>query len=237
MQQAFLFKTMVTENSNQTQEESAVPVAKNAEKKINYTTIINLVLFIGLIVLYALYFAGFKGTTSQQQEEQISELAEKLDAGQSNIAYINSERLMDEYELAKKMREELKNEQSRMENDLARRQRSFQAEVEKFQRDIQAGTISMELAQAKEQSLMDLRDELFQLNETFSNRLMQKEMDMNIELLEKISDFLKRYNMEQGFDFILGYSLGGGILFANEELDITDEILTKLNAEYLATPR
>jgi outer membrane protein len=228
---------MVSENSKQLQEESAIPAEKKADKKINYTTIINLVLFIGLIVLYALYFAGFKGSTSQQQEEQIGELAEKVDAGKSNIAYINSERLMEEYELANKMREDLKNEQSRMENDLARRQRSFQAEVEKFQRDIQAGSISMELAQAKEQSLLDVREELFQLNETFSNRLMQKEMEMNVELLEKISDFLTRYNKEHGFDFVLGYAIGGSILFANEQHDITNDVLTKLNAEYLATPR
>jgi outer membrane protein len=229
---------MVTENSNQLQEESVVPAEKKAEKKINYTTIINLVLFIGLLVLYALYFAGIKGSsTSQEQEEQISELAEKLDAGQSNIAYINSERLMEEYDLAKKMREDFAEEQTRMENDLARRQRSFQAEVEKFQRDIQAGSISMEMAQAKEQSLLEQREELFQLNETFSNRLMQKEMEMNAELLEMISEFLARYNTAHGFDFILGYSRGGGILFANEQHDITNDVLTKLNAEYLATPR
>jgi outer membrane protein len=225
---------MTNENQNIMPEETPVPEKEAVSKKVSYTTVINLVLFCGLIVLYALYFAGIRGNAAKTQEEQISTLAEKVKEGTANIAFISSDRLMENYELAKKMREEFDQEQTRLENDLARRQRGFQSEVEKFQRDIQAGSISMDRAQAKEQELMQQQQELYQLNESFSNRLMQKEVEMNSELLEKITEFLTRYNEAHGYDYILGFSRGGGILYASQQHDITNDVLEKLNAEYLS---
>ncbi|MEE4178600.1 MAG: OmpH family outer membrane protein [Bacteroides sp.] len=221
---------MTTENQNMNQEETPVMEKKPSGRKISYTTVINLVLFLGLIVLYALYFAGIR---NKGVKEEVNALSEEIQQGTASIAFISSDSLMTNYELAKKMREEFDQEQVKLENDLSRRQRNFQSEVEKFQRDIQAGSISMDLAQAKEQELMQVQQELYQLNESFSSRLMQKEVEMNNELLEKITDFLARYNEEHGYDYILGFSRGGGILYAKEQHDITQDVLEKLNKEYL----
>jgi len=228
---------MTNEIQNQMQEDVASSQKKSEARKINYSTLINLVLFCGLIILYALYFVGISGKERIAQDEQITELAEKISEGAASIAYISSDKLMEDYELAKKMREDFQAEQTRMENDLSRRQRNFQAEVEKFQRDIQAGTISMERAQAREQELMLQQQELYQLNDSFSNRLMQKEIEMNNELLEKITEFLERYNQAYDYDYILGFSKGGGILYAKEQHDITADVLEKLNAEYLSNQK
>lgn len=221
---------MTTEDQNTNQEQTIPAVEKPAERKVNYTTVINLVLFIGLIILYGLYFFGVRGSG---KKEDISNLAEKVFEGTANIAYISSDSLMAHYELAIKMRQEFEQEQKNLENDLSRRQRNFQSEVEKFQRDIQAGTISIELAQAKEQELMQTQQELYQLNDSFSSRLMQKEMEMNNELLENITEFLSRYNKDFNYDYILGFSRGGGILYAKDQHDITIDVLTRLNEEYL----
>lgn len=221
---------MTTENQNMNQEEIPLSELKSPGRKLSYTTIINLVLFLGLIVLYALYFAGIG---NKGAKDEVSNLAEKVEQGTASIAFISSDSLMANYELAKKMREEFDEEQTKMENDLSRRQRNFQSEVEKFQRDIQAGSISMELAQAKEQELMQVQQEIYQLNESFSSSLMQKELEMNNELLEKITEFLARYNEEHGYDYILGLSRGGGILYAKEQHDITVDVLEKLNKEYI----
>lgn len=221
---------MTTENQNMIQEETPKGKMERSANKLSYTTVINLVLFFGLIILYALYFAGLRGNGSN---DQVNELAKEVEEGTARIAYISSDSLMANYELAKKMREDFEQEQTNLENDLSRRQRNFQAEVEKFQRDIQAGTISMELAQAKEQELMQTQQELYQLNDSFSSRLMQKEMEMNNELLDKITEFLARYNEEYGYDYILGFSRGGGILYAKDQHDITYDVLLKLNEEYL----
>ncbi len=224
---------MINQTQDQMQFEAAPAQQKTAKPKINLQWVLNIVLLGGLLVLFALHFFGNRQTKDKAQGDQITELAEKISEGKASIAYINSAKLMEEYELAKKLRQDFEAEQTRLDNDLSRRQRSFQAEVEKFQRDVQAGSIGMERAQALEQELMAKQQELIQLNEQFTNRLMQKEVDMNNELLEKISEFLSRYNQAYNYDFILGYTRGGGILYASQQHDITAVVLQKLNAEYL----
>lgn len=206
-----------------------------AHSKISNGTIINVVLFIGLIVLYVVNFLPSKDddlVAGTEMEQEMGEITTRLDEGAFYIAFVDSDTLMAHYKLANKMRQDFEQEQRRLENDLQRRQRAFQTEVETFQRQIQAGSISMENAQVKEQELMQMQQELMQLNESYSSRLMAKEMEMNIELYQKITDLLSRFNREMGYDYILGFSPGGGILYAKEKHDITKKVLKKLNEEY-----
>jgi adenine deaminase len=84
---------------------------------------------------------------------------------------------------------------------------------------------SMENAQRKEQELMQMRDDLMQLNDTYTSRLMTKELEMNTELYGKITELLDRYSKEAGYDYILGFSIGGGILYASAQHDITNIII------------
>lgn len=202
-----------------------------AKRSLPVFAIINALLFVGLVVLYFLFFT--RTDQVEDHQEQLTQIEKQISGSVSSIAYVNSDVLMEEYELAIIMRVDFEEEQRRLERDLNRRQRTFQTEVEGFQRSINAGTISLDRAQEREQELMLMQQELMQLNDTYRERLAIKEFEMNVELLEKISDFLERYNKEAGHDFILGYSRGGGILFADQSHDITQNVLRLLNAEYL----
>jgi outer membrane protein len=204
---------------------------------LNYSALINLLLFAGLIILYGLYFFGLDRATTDVQEQQLTTISEKVEAATSSFAYIDSERLMEEYQLAEKMREDFDAEQRRLEADLTRRQRNFQNEVERFQRDISTGAITSTQAQVKEQELMQMQQDLMQLNDTYTTQLARKELEMNNELFETISAFLERFNREKGFDFILSFSRGGNLLFAKDQHDITDQVLSQLNAEFTAENR
>lgn len=202
-------------------------------KTLAIITFVNALLVIGLVVLFVLYFTRTQDAGDQQ--EQLAQIEDRLSESASSIAYVSSDILMEEYELAKKLRADFEEEQGRLETDLNRRQRTLQTEVEGFQRSINLGTISLDRAQTREQELMVMQQELMQLNDTYRQRLAAREFDMNIELLDRISDFLERYNKEAGHDFILGYARGGGILHAENRHDITDEVLRRLNEEYRAS--
>ncbi len=225
---------MTKENS--TPEANATSGEKPVKSSgIKTPTIINLVLLAGLVVLYVLYFTGTERVDEPVGEQQEEIIAEKVSDATAAIAYVNSERLMDDYQLAVKMREELEEEQHRLERELTRRQRAFQTDLEEFQRGISAGTLPMDQAQMKEQELMQMQQELYQLSDTYRDRLNRKEMEMNRELMDEITGYLEQYNQRAGYDFILGFARGGGILFAKEKHDITDEVLTGLNEAYEAS--
>jgi len=223
---------MSIENTPQEEANQPVNEALPARAKIANGTIINVVLFLGLIVLYVLNFwppAGQKADNPVQEE--LTELTQILDDGSFNIAYVDSDSLMARYTLAAKLREELETEQRRLENDLQRKQLSFQEDVESFQRQIQLGMITAEDGQVKEQELMQRQQDLIQLNDTYTNQLMMREMEMNQELYGNITDILERYNQEMNYDYILGFTPGGSILYANKKHNITEEIISRLNRE------
>jgi len=192
-------------------------------------TIVNVALFVGLIVLYVLNFAPL-GRHNQQAGGGRG--SDSLQVGANlRIAFVNSDSLMEHYQLALNMRNELEAERNRMENDFQRRERNFQTELENFQRQIQSNTITMENAQRKEQELMRLRDELIQLNEEYTATLMNKELEMNQDLYGRIRSFLEIFSKEEGYDYILGFADGGGILYASQRHDITQTVLERLNSE------
>lgn len=217
---------MTTETKN-------VEISKPAAScRQNVLTWINLFLFAGLLIVFGLFIWQTQDKAQEASPESGILVSNPGEGPVKSIAYVHSDKLMEGYLLAGKMREELEAEQNRLETDLNRRQRTFQNEVEKFQNDISSGSISMERAQQREQELMRQQQDLMQLNETYHNRLMQKEMEMNNELLNTITEFLERYNAEKNYDYILSYSRGGNVLFANQSLDITLEILSLMNAEH-----
>jgi outer membrane protein len=51
------------------------------------------------------------------------------------------------------------------------------------------------------------------------------------EVTQSIMEYIKEYNSDAKFDFILT-KMGGNMLYANEALDITDEVVEGLNAKH-----
>ena len=64
--------------------------------------------------------------------------------------------------------------------------------------------------------------------------LMEKTQKKNEEIRKTIIDYLEGYNNNSQYDYILTYTdqPGGFILIANDSMDITNEVLAGLNANY-----
>jgi len=59
-------------------------------------------------------------------------------------------------------------------------------------------------------------------------------MENLTKLYESILDYLESYNREKGYSVILGKNQTGNVLHAQDELDITKEVVDGLNAKYEA---
>jgi outer membrane protein len=89
-----------------------------------------------------------------------------------------------------------------------------------------------EQARSTEAQLMKKQQDLVAYRDQSAQALGQEEAKKNEELYKNIRSYIDKYNKENGYEFVLGYSLGGGILFANPSLDVTQKILDGLNKEY-----
>lgn len=148
------------------------------------------------------------------------------------IVYVNTDTLLNNYDYYKDVIKEFENKSFALENDLAKRSQSFQNEVALFQRRVQAGGVSEEQARSTQLALQKKEQDIMLFRDNAAGNLQQDQAKKTDELLSKIHDYLKKYNSGNKYDMVIGYSKGGGVLYAKEDLDITQDVLKGLNEEY-----
>lgn len=189
----------------------------------NTSLIWNIVLSLAVAVLFFLHFSGKpSGDAGAATDGGVV-------AGRKTV-YVQVDSLLKNYEFFKDTRKELENKNFQLENELNTKGRSLQNEVQFFQQ--RAQTMTPDQARSTEAQLMKKQQDLVAYRDQSAQALGQEEAKKNEELYKNIRAYIEKYNKENGFEYVLGYSLGGGILFANPSLDVTQKILDGLNKEY-----
>jgi outer membrane protein len=52
------------------------------------------------------------------------------------------------------------------------------------------------------------------------------------DIWKRINEYISTYGKEHGYDFIFGATGDGNLMYANDANDITDEVITYINARY-----
>ena len=189
----------------------------------------NIVLFIGLVLIYIFHFTGI-GTHSKYNPDATAPMI--AEGGVLKVAYVDSDTLLAKYQYAIDLQEELNQYRDQQ-------MASGQRQMEQFQKDyndfIQNGEkMTLTEQQKKEADLKQRYEKLSTLEAEVTNRVMQKQMDSNVELLNRIFAFVREYNAaNQQFDIILRKTfVDSPTIYMNPGMDITDEIINGLNEEY-----
>ena len=204
--------------------EPAVP----ATNKINpLLLVLNLVMLLGIIILFILHFSG-----SGSRSNATSGAIDKAGKGAIKVAFVNNDSILSNYDLVKKMRADLEAKGKRLEGEVAAKQQAFEKDAAYFQEQVKKKAISDQSAQEIYGQLQQNQQSIYQLRDKYAAELQQSEMDMNVALIDSVMNFLKRYNEKSKFDYILGFTKGGNILFANDTLDVTKDVIKELNSAY-----
>jgi len=198
-----------------------------AGNKINPLLLaLNLVSLVGIIILFILHFAGSGSKTNA------SGALAKSSKGALSVAFVNNDSILSNYDLVKKMRADLEAKGKRLEGEVAAKQQAFEKDAAYFQEQVKKKAISDQSAQEIYGQLQQNQQSIYQLRDKYAAELQQSEMDMNVALIDSVMNFLKRYNDKYKFDYILGFTKGGNILFANDTLDVTKDVIKELNIAY-----
>ncbi|MEI6750307.1 MAG: OmpH family outer membrane protein [Bacteroidales bacterium] len=191
--------------------------------------IFNIILFIGLAVLYFLFF-----TKSPSGDSSVVKSINKINSGNLGIAYINNDSILANYELVKRMRKDLEVKSGNLESEIAAKQKAYEKDAAYFQEQVKNKSISDQSAQEIYQQLMQEQQKIVDLRDRYSADLQQQEYELNVMLLDSVTNFLKRYNARYKFDYILGYNKGGNIFLANDTLNITSDVIREINQEFFS---
>jgi len=195
-------------------------------KRVNL--IINIVLVIAVGVLFVLYFTGNEKSSPATEENFV----ENNSTGKGEMAYINIDTLMNNMDMFFDVRNKLVDKQKSSEAELNSRSKDFEKEATDFQEKVQKGLITRSRAQEIEQELYLEQQNLINLKDKLSMELAEEEQVMNRQLIYYITDYLKEFNKEKNYQFIISNSLAGPLLYASDKQDITNDVVEGINAKY-----
>lgn len=152
-------------------------------------------------------------------------------SSEEKIVYVNSDSLLNKYQYFKDLKVKLEAKAQTAQKDMAAKAQAFQREAAQYQQ--QANTLPADQRAATEERLGRKQQELQAYQQNAGAALQQEQATENEKLYDKVADYLKEYAKKKGFKMVLSYSKGNGtILFADESLDVTSEVIVGLNDAY-----
>lgn len=152
------------------------------------------------------------------------------------IVFVNTDSLLTNYDFYKDAQKEFENKGYRLQVDLGNKERALQGEVNAIQQ--RANAMSQAELQAADMTLQKKGAELQQYSQQKQTELGLEQAKKNEELYKNIYDYINKVNKENKYQFVLGYSkVGGGILFANPDVEVTQEIIEGLNKDYASSKK
>lgn len=145
-------------------------------------------------------------------------------------AYVDTSILMEEYTEAKDIEAKYKAKGEEMGKQLEAEVARFRTEASSFQKNAQ--TYGPQWAQQKGAELQKKEQELSYAQQAMLRQLQDesgKEMD---SLVKDVKKFIKDYGKEKGYQYIYGTGEVASVLYANDNFDITKEIVKLLNDKY-----
>lgn len=224
-----------TENPIQN-ETNTCECGEKKKKKCCHTgiCILNIVLLLGLVALYALHFTGIASNMIKTKGKPAPAAVEIGDQGNLRIAWINTDTLMAKYQYAKDLEKQLQDFQTAKRN-------SYISQMQQFENDYNnyihggADKMTLEQQQNKEKELQNRAAKLQTLQDDLALQVQEKTLAESEKMTNAVYNFIREYNenLEQPFDFILARSFSSSpLLYGNPNYDLTNVIVEGLNAEY-----
>ncbi|MDP3352298.1 MAG: OmpH family outer membrane protein [Flavobacteriaceae bacterium] len=148
------------------------------------------------------------------------------------IAFVDVEVLMKGYDETKTMEADLKAKQDKLKFSLDSLALGFQQRVQDYQRKM--GSMSPQNRQQIEQKLTQEQQQIQGQQQQASQMLQQISQESFEALSKKVDSFVADYAKDKGFKMILGTNGKGTVMYGDEKLDITEQVLEKLNGAYKA---
>lgn len=193
----------------------------------NLSLALNGVLIVAVGILYYLHFKGNPATDSTSNSGAIP-----MNISSNGIVFVNSDSLLEEYDFYKDQKTKFEAEQLRIKEELKGESDKLQKDAAVYQQQA-IGMTDME-RQQKEQQLGMRQQNLMDKKDALLGKLDQMQAASSEQLYTKLNDYLKTFNKDKNLQFVLGYQKGGGILFANDSLNVTRQVIEGLNKAYAA---
>ncbi len=155
------------------------------------------------------------------------------DNSTNNIVYIDTSKLLEEYQESKDVEAKYKAKSEQRGKELDAELSKFRADVAYFEKN--AKSKGMQWAQQTGAALQEREQRLMYMQQAMMQQLQDESGQEMDSLVKGIKDFIKEHGKAKGYDYILSTADGAStVLYSKDGQDITDEIVKLLNDKYKA---
>jgi outer membrane protein len=190
----------------------------------NLSIVLNVILAIAVVVLYVLHF------TDKNSDATSTESATTSGQTDLSVAYVNSDSLLSNYDYFSDLEKKFMERRDKLNAEYQNRAEGLQREISDFQNT--AGNMTISQARAVEEDLRKKQQNLMMYQEQLGQQLRREEAEMNSDLYDQVSEYLQEYGKNKNLQLVLTYTKGSGVLYANDSLNITEEVIVGLNETY-----
>ena len=172
-------------------------------------------------------------TQCTQAPQQAADAAPAANNGASiKIAYVDIDTLLINYSLWIELNDEMIRKEESVRATLNEKAKALQNDYEEFERKLNNNAFATrERAEAEQSRILKKRDELEATSERLTNELAI-ENNKNSQLFrDSINAYIADYNKTHGYSIILS-RIGDNILYIDNAMNITQEIIEGLNARH-----
>lgn len=179
---------------------------------------------------------GDKKTADKTAAAPASTVTASPESTAPQIVFVNQDSLVAKYEYIKDMDKRLDSKGKAAQNDVAARQQAIQRQIADYQRN--QATMSADQRATTEQQLQRKGAEFQQYQQNAGVQVQNEQVNEQTKLYDKLVEFTKSYAKEKGYKMVLTFKKGDPtMLYGDATLDVTSDVVKRLNDEYAKTKK
>jgi outer membrane protein len=190
----------------------------------NWLLALNIILLVAVAVLFYLYFSPRKAGTTERPS--IRNTASTED-GKFKMAYFEMDSLDQNFHVMKDVSAELSKKQEAKAREIAKLQDDYQRKLAEYMNSPLNQEQSEQATNDLKQRQQYINGRMQALDQEYNDFYMRK----HTEVTKMIVDFLKEYNQEKNYSYIIMYE--PGIVYYKDSIyNITGDLVKGLNKKY-----
>ena len=171
---------------------------------------------------------------TQAATQEIKAEQTDVEGYNNTIVYVQMDVIYNQYGKAIDLGAALEKKVNNTQAEVEKRGQKLENEMKAFQDKIQKGLITRSVAEMEGQKLQQKELEFNQYAQKKQQELQEETMVTTNQINDAILTYIQKYNAEKKYGMILTNQGGVPVISANPALDITQDIVAGLNAEYQA---
>ena len=180
---------------------------------------------VAVAVLFYLHFSS--GKTANLKTSSVKPLTKS--ETECRIAYFEMDSIENSFTVVKDVKNELGREEDRINNEMASLEKKYRDKIAQYQS--QASTMTQVQSEMANRDVLQMQETMKGKKQELDSRYQDLYMRKMRDVKSKIEDFLKEYNNQKGFSYIVAYE-PGLFYYKDTAYNITPDVIKGLNKRY-----